>query len=310
MSAARFGVCVNPGVSRLFLERLADVGVRPSVVVTRDPTYGERGDWRTRALSHAARAGQALARTRLGDVYARASNTWLDARRRAWTTYPTQRLRDPKAPAELGAFDLDWWLVFGFPMMRTELLDVARFGALGFHPWRLPAHRGASPLVWATLAGELDGGWTISRLDAGIDTGPIVSQGEVPLAEDDDAETALHHICALGARRFAELALSLACGSALPSFDAPTPPESYERPARTLDAPIEANLPRAELERRLRAQRAGVGAPVTREGKVLGHARSVVPVELSAWEERVLEGGRVLVGVPTADGVLALVLAR
>jgi methionyl-tRNA formyltransferase len=57
-----------------------------------------------------------------------------------------------------------------------------RHGALNLHPSLLPRHRGATPIPAAILAGDRETGVTLMRMDAGLDTGPIVAQERVSLA--------------------------------------------------------------------------------------------------------------------------------
>jgi methionyl-tRNA formyltransferase len=58
--------------------------------------------------------------------------------------------------------------------------ELAPLGALNLHPSLLPAYRGPAPLFWQLRAGEARTGVTLHRIDAGVDTGDIVSQEEVP----------------------------------------------------------------------------------------------------------------------------------
>ncbi len=64
-------------------------------------------------------------------------------------------------------------------------LAVPRLGAIGIHPSLLPRYRGSHPLWWALKNGESEAGITIYKLDAEIDTGPILVQRSVPILEGD-----------------------------------------------------------------------------------------------------------------------------
>ena len=70
--------------------------------------------------------------------------------------------------------------------MPQELLD-RRHGALNLHPSLLPRHRGATPIPGAILAGDTETGVTLIRMDAGLDTGPIVAVERWPLGGDETA---------------------------------------------------------------------------------------------------------------------------
>ena len=73
----RFGVCVKPGVPVRFLHALADVGLAPTIVLTRDPTHEPpTAGLRQRARAAVLSVGAPLVRTPLGDAVDRVSNTW------------------------------------------------------------------------------------------------------------------------------------------------------------------------------------------------------------------------------------------
>lgn len=69
-------------------------------------------------------------------------------------------------------------------IVPAALLDVPH-GALNLHPSLLPRHRGATPIPSTILAGDRETGVTLIRMDAGLDTGPIVGQHRVPLTGDE-----------------------------------------------------------------------------------------------------------------------------
>jgi len=71
-------------------------------------------------------------------------------------------------------------------LVPSALLDL-RHGALNLHPSLLPRHRGATPIPAAILAGDVETGVTLMRMDEGLDTGPIVAQRRVPLAGNETA---------------------------------------------------------------------------------------------------------------------------
>ena len=78
-------------------------------------------------------------------------------------------------------------LVFAFvtDIIRKNVLDVPRHGAIQYHPSLLPKHRGISSMNWPVIAGETETGVTIFWVDEGIDTGPILLQRSVEIRPDD-----------------------------------------------------------------------------------------------------------------------------
>jgi methionyl-tRNA formyltransferase len=80
----------------------------------------------------------------------------------------------------------------GFPWrIPAEVLALPRLGAINLHPALLPKYRGPSAIEWAFRNGELETGFTVHRLSAEFDTGPILAQARVPIADEDDIDSLL-----------------------------------------------------------------------------------------------------------------------
>ena len=83
-------------------------------------------------------------------------------------------------------------------IIPKSILDIPRFGCLNVHASLLPAWRGAAPIQWAIMNGDRETGVTIMRMDPGLDTGDIITQKTVPIAEDETGLTSLPGIYAGG----------------------------------------------------------------------------------------------------------------
>jgi methionyl-tRNA formyltransferase len=70
-----------------------------------------------------------------------------------------------------------------------EVLALPRLGAINIHPALLPRHRGPNAVEWAFRSGDTATGFTVHRIAADFDTGPILAQGSVPLTDEDDFES-------------------------------------------------------------------------------------------------------------------------
>jgi methionyl-tRNA formyltransferase len=93
-------------------------------------------------------------------------------------------LRSPDVVSSLSDLAPDLIVVGCFPLrLLPDLLGLPRIGAINVHPSLLPAHRGPDPLFWTFHAGERQTGITIHHLDAGFDTGPILSRQSVNLPD-------------------------------------------------------------------------------------------------------------------------------
>jgi methionyl-tRNA formyltransferase len=90
----------------------------------------------------------------------------------------------------LRAYEPDLGLCTGFPwLIPVEALEVPRLGIVNGHPSLLPRYRGPFPVAWAVRNGETEIGLSYHLMDAGFDTGNLLAQTRIPLAEDDDDVT-------------------------------------------------------------------------------------------------------------------------
>jgi methionyl-tRNA formyltransferase len=86
----------------------------------------------------------------------------------------------------LRGLEPDVALCWGFSWkIPQEALDVARYGSVNQHPGLLPRHRGPIPMSWALRDGDPVFGITWHRMDAELDTGPILAQTSVPILDEE-----------------------------------------------------------------------------------------------------------------------------
>jgi methionyl-tRNA formyltransferase len=85
---------------------------------------------------------------------------------------------------------IDWLFIIGWSQIAgQEVLDAPKRGVLGIHPTLLPEGRGRAPIPNAILKGLTQTGVTLFKLDAGVDTGEILAQEILPIADDETATT-------------------------------------------------------------------------------------------------------------------------
>ena len=97
------------------------------------------------------------------------------------------RLRAPEAIAEILALAPGLAVLADYgQIVPPALLDLPH-GALNLHPSALPRWRGAAPIPATILAGDRETAVTLMRMDAGLDTGPVVARTDVPLTGDERA---------------------------------------------------------------------------------------------------------------------------
>lgn len=111
-----------------------------------------------------------------------------------------ERARNPEFIEQLTAFKPELIAVAAFgQILPPALLDLPKFGCINVHTSLLPKYRGAAPIQWAILNDELQTGVTIMKMDAGLDTGDILSQEPTPIGPEDNAESLHDRLAQIGA---------------------------------------------------------------------------------------------------------------
>ncbi len=103
----------------------------------------------------------------------------------------TADINSPETVAAVREADPDLIFVVGWSqLVLDEFIGIPRHGVFGMHPTLLPRHRGRAAIPWAILSGLAKTGVTLFEIaDGTADSGPIVGQVEVPLADDETATT-------------------------------------------------------------------------------------------------------------------------
>src|SRR5262249_23932646 len=112
-----------------------------------------------------------------------------------------ERARDEGFVSDLRRLSPDLVAVAAYGQILPQaILDIPRFGCLNVHTSLLPKYRGAAPIQWAILNGDSETGVTIMKMNAGMDTGDIVSQEKTAISPQDDAQTLHDRLAGIGAR--------------------------------------------------------------------------------------------------------------
>jgi methionyl-tRNA formyltransferase len=118
---------------------------------------------------------------------------------------------------QLTSLHPDAIIVVGYGRIIPQwMIDLPRFGNINLHASLLPKYRGAAPIQWAIASGENITGVTTMRIDAGLDTGDILLQEEVPVAPNDTAVTLAPTLAAVGAKLMIETLHGLQKGTVQP----------------------------------------------------------------------------------------------
>lgn len=120
----------------------------------------------------------------------------LAANARGFPVFQPQSLKSAEVQATLREANADIMVVAAYGLILPQaVLVLPRFGCLNIHASLLPRWRGAAPIQRAILAGDAETGITIMQMDAGLDTGAILSKAAVPIHETDTASS-LHDVLA------------------------------------------------------------------------------------------------------------------
>ena len=202
--------------------------------------------------------------------------------------------------AAFAALALDAAVVVAYGLiLPPAFLAAPRRGCLNIHASLLPRWRGAGPIQAAILAGDAETGVTIMRMDAGLDTGPMLLREAVPITSTTTAAVLHDALASIGARMILR-----ALAEDLPSMPQPTDGVSYAPKLTRADARIDWTLPAAAIERRVRAFDPWPGTFTLLDGatlKVLGGA----PAEGNGMPGTVLDDR-----LTVACGIGALRLTR
>jgi methionyl-tRNA formyltransferase len=114
--------------------------------------------------------------------------------------YQPQRIREREAIEHIRSYGAECAVVVAYgQLLPVAFLDLFALGAVNVHGSMLPAYRGAAPLQRCLLAGESRTGISIMLLDAGMDTGPVLSQQELLLADDETFGRLYDRMAGMGA---------------------------------------------------------------------------------------------------------------
>ncbi len=216
------------------------------------------------------------------------------------------RLSTPEALAAVRAWAPDLMVVVAFgQLLRPAILDLPRFGCLNLHASLLPRWRGASPIQAAILAGDGSSGVTVMRMDAGLDTGPILAQRSIRLARDETGGTLSARMAHLGAALLLETLPGYVSGSvrAYPQEEALA---TYAPRLRKSDGALVASQPAEILARKVRAYDPWPGTFVEWQGGRLGilAAHAETSRALAVPGQFISKQGRP--AITTLDGLLVL----
>jgi methionyl-tRNA formyltransferase len=164
-----------------------------------------------------------------------------------------ERLKSPDEHAAFAALGLDLAVVAAYGLILPKaILDAPRLGCLNIHASLLPRWRGAAPIQRAILAGDAETGVTIMRMDVGLDTGPMLLKGTIPIGRWTTTASLTEELADMGARLVVEAVAKLEKGE-LPDLPQPEDGMTYAAKLDRADGTIDWNRTAIEIDRQVRA---------------------------------------------------------
>ncbi|CAI8958539.1 10-formyltetrahydrofolate:L-methionyl-tRNA(fMet) N-formyltransferase [Pseudomonas donghuensis] len=162
-------------------------------------------------------------------------------------------LRNAEAQAELAALQPDLMVVVAYGLILPQaVLDIPRLGCINSHASLLPRWRGAAPIQRAIEAGDSESGVTVMRMEAGLDTGPMLLKVSTPISASDTGGTLHDRLAEMGPPAVLEAVAGLAAGT-LQGEVQDDSLATYAHKLNKDEARLDWSRPAVELERLIRA---------------------------------------------------------
>ena len=170
------------------------------------------------------------------------------------TVEQPESLKSPEAQAALAAHAPDLLVVVAYGLiLPRKVLAIPRLGCWNVHASLLPRWRGAAPIQRAILAGDAESGVDLMRMEAGLDTGPVLLEKRTPIGPDDTGGTLHDRLSMLGAEVLAEGLRRTLAGEVLAATPQPAEGVTYAHKLDKAEAKLDFGRPAIELERTVRA---------------------------------------------------------
>lgn len=183
--------------------------------------------------------------------------------------FQPEKLRNPEAVAEIEKAKPDMIVVAAFgQILPKSVLSLPKYGCINVHASLLPAYRGAAPIQWAILDGQKETGVTIMYMNEGLDTGDILLQKAIPIADDETGGSLHDRLAELGAEALTEALPKILDGSLkpVPQGEMTTP---YAKQLTKEIGKLDFKQPAELLERYVRGLNPWPGTYTFLNGKLL-----------------------------------------
>ncbi len=180
-----------------------------------------------------------------------------------------ETLRDPSVVETLKTFNADAFVLVVYGnILPQAVLDIAPLGIVNVHPSLLPKYRGPSPMKTAILKGETQTGISIMLLDAGMDTGPVLTQQIIAIDSRETNTTLENKVMAIGPDLLVQTLKAYARGDIKPTPQDDTL-ASVTNILNREDGRIDWKRTPVEIDRQVRAMEPWPGTWTTWKGQRL-----------------------------------------
>lgn len=229
----------------------------------------------------------------------------VEAHRLGLPVFQPEKAKHPDSVARIASEKPDLIVVAAYgQILPKSILDIPARGCINVHASLLPKYRGAAPINWAVARGETMTGVTIMKMDIGMDTGPMLLVREMPISEEDTAQTMYEKLSRLGAEALSE-ALSGLHGGTLSEIPQDNALATYAPMLKKEHGQIDWSRPAAEVRDLIRGMAPWPSAFTSHAGKALKILSASV-CEGRGEPGEILEVGRDGMMVACGEGALAL----
>jgi len=211
--------------------------------------------------------------------------------------YQPERVRRPEAVERLRTIGVDAMVVVGYgQIIPQNVIDLAPLGIINVHASLLPKYRGAGPIQWSIVNGEIHTGVTTMRIDAGLDTGDMLLKAATTIGPEENAIDLGRRLSVLGADLLVE---TLARIHEIVPEKQDGSQATYAPLLKKEDGVIDWSRPASAIHNQVRGLQPWPGAYTTFRGQTLHiwNARVAAKASLKPWAVACGEGALELIEV-------------
>ena len=232
----------------------------------------------------------------------------LEAIARGLPVLQPESLRKPESQQALRDLSPDLLVVVAYGLILPQaVLDIPAFGCWNVHASLLPRWRGAAPIQRAIEAGDAETGVCLMRMEAGLDTGPVLMSKAIPIGPDETGGQLHDRLSEIGAQVLADGLGLLRAGLVPVAQVQPDAGATYARKLDKAEARLDWNRPAAELARKVRAFEPWPVAEAQLDGeRIRIHDAVAIDEAHAAAPGSVLRAGRDGIDIACGEGALRI----